>query len=703
MLGIFEKSNILILSTAQMYTSPAMAQRHLPIGYPFAKTLHLFLLARLLLQPYICNLNNLLLHGMKAKLKKALSLTDVISISAGVMISSGLFVLPSLAYEETGSSMILSYFIGSLMIVPTIFTKAELVTAMPKTGGIFFFTDRSMGPMMGTLAGFIGWFSLAFKSAFSLLAIGIFIILLEPDIIEWQIKLVAVGVCILFTIINILGVKFAGKLQVAIVIILVVSLVIYTVDGLFHADFSRMAPFTPNGINSIFTTAGLIFISFSGTTKIASIAGEVQNPRRNLPLGMFYSWAIVSVLYVLVVFVTVAVVPADRLVTSLTPISLGGEIIMGKFGFILMTIAGLLAFVSTGNAGLLAASRNPLAMSKEGLIPKRFGRINPKSRTPGIAILVTGLFMIGSILFLDLKTFVKTASSLVLLLFIIANIALIFMRESNIKHYKPSYKSPFYPWIQIIGIAGYSFLLIDMGAASLFVIALFIAVGLIWYFVYARGKIKREYALLHIIERITGIKHTDQMLEEELREILLERDQVTDKRFLKLIKKCPILDIETERTAAQLAEKVADLMYAPLHLKRKRLLKLIAERKQTPEVLIQSGIACLSVPIRGHNKLKIMMVRDRKGIIFSDPKEPVYCAFIIIYSPDEWNFQFHSISWFIEIAEVENFETKWLAALSEEELRRIILALWKRRTPQRVGTNILSPYLHHFKFWKELK
>lgn len=616
---------------------------------------------------------------MSAKLKKTLGLIDVTSISAGVMISSGLFVLPSFAYEQTGPSMILSYFIGSLMIIPTIFTKAELVTAMPKTGGIFFFTDRSMGPMMGTMAGFIGWFSLAFKSAFSLLAIGIFIVLLKPDVTELQIKLTAVCVCIFFTLINILGVKFAGRLQTVIVVLLILSLIIYIVDGFFKVDLKRLTPFVPNGINSIFTTAGLIFISFSGTTKIASIAGEVKNPRRNLPLGMFYSWAVVSVLYVLVVFVTVTVVPAEQLIKSYTPISLGGEIIMGRFGLILMTIAGLLAFVSTGNAGLLSASRNPLAMSKEDLIPDGLGRISLRFQTPWISIALTGFLMSGAILLLDLKTFVKTASSLVLLLFIIANIALIFMREGNIKHYKPSFKSPLYPWVQVLGIVSYSFLLFDMGTKVLLVVALFILTGLAWYFFYARGRIKREYALLHVIERVTGIKQTGRLLEEELREILIERDEVTEKRFHKLIRKCPVLDMENEKTAFELVDKIANLLYEPLAIKRKKLFKLVKESVKVSEILIQSGIACLSIPIKGHNKCKIIIARDKQGIVFSDADNPVFCAFIIVYSPDEWNFHFHSISWFIEIAEVANFEKEWLNASGDEDLRNILLVLWRRR------------------------
>ncbi len=638
---------------------------------------------------------------MAKKLKKELNLLNTISISAGVMISSGLFVLPSIAYAHTGASMILSYLVGSLMMLPAIFTKAELITAMPKTGGVFFFTDRSMGPIMGTLAGFINWFSLAFKSAFSLLAIGIFITLIYPEATDWQIKMTAVGFCILFTVINILGVKLAARLQTIIVIVLVLSLIAYIIIGMFQADYHRFENFIPNGVNAIFSTAGLIFISFAGTTKIASIAGEIKNPRRNLPLGMLYSWGLVSTLYALVVATTIAIIPADDLSNSLTPISLGGKIMLGHWGLIIMSITGLLAFVSTGNAGLLSASRNPLAMSKEDLIPNGFGHISSKYHTPWISITVTGALMVTAILFLDLHTFVKTASSLILLIFIIANIAIIFMREGNIEHYKPSFKSPLYPWVQIFGIAGYSFLLFDMGAKTLFVLALFIVAGLAWYLIYVRGRINREYAILHVIERITGIKHTDRMLEEELREILIERDEITDKRFHKLIKECPVLDIATERTAAELADKISDLLYEPLSLKRDRLYKLIVENEKNPEILIQSGIACMSIQIKGHNKFKVIMVRDKQGIVFSDPDNPVYCAFIMVNTPDEWNFQFHSLSWFVEIAEAGEFEPEWLEAANENELRNIILSLWDKRIPQHPGSNIFAPLLSHFSFGKD--
>ena len=113
-------------------------------------------------------------------LRKELGVLDIFSIAAGAMISSGLFILPGLAFAKTGPAVLISYGIASLLIIPAMLSKAELATAMPKAGGTYFFIDRSMGPLVGTIGGFAAWFSLAFKSAFALVGIGVFAILLNP-------------------------------------------------------------------------------------------------------------------------------------------------------------------------------------------------------------------------------------------------------------------------------------------------------------------------------------------------------------------------------------------------------------------------------------------------------------------------------------------------------------------------------------------
>ncbi|MCK4654150.1 MAG: amino acid permease, partial [Candidatus Cloacimonetes bacterium] len=235
------------------------------------------------------------------KLKRELGLLGVFCIASGAMISSGLFILPGLAYFKSGPAVIVAYLLAGILVIPSMLSKAELATAMPKSGGTYFFVGRSMGAGFGTLAGISAWFSLAFKSAFALLGIGAFSIILYPAISIWQIKLIAVAFCILFSVINIIGVKHTGKLQIYLVITLISILVIYVFRGIPAVKNQHFQNFMIGDMKTLFMTAGLIFISYGGLTKIASVAEEIKNPSRNIPLGMILSFVIVTIIYVLVV------------------------------------------------------------------------------------------------------------------------------------------------------------------------------------------------------------------------------------------------------------------------------------------------------------------------------------------------------------------------------------------------------------------
>jgi basic amino acid/polyamine antiporter, APA family len=611
-------------------------------------------------------------------LKKELGLLSLFAIASGAMISSGLFILPGIAYAKSGPAVLISYVIASLLVIPAMLSKAELATAMPKAGGTYFFIDRSMGPMMGTIGGFAAWFSLAFKSAFALVGIGVFATLLSPGFTELQTKLVAVFFCIVFTAINIRGTKHTGKTQIVLVLGLISLLVFYVVAGFFFINPSNFDNFAPHGFNSIFSTAGLIFISFGGLTKICSVAEECKKPGRNIPLGMFLSWGIISLLYLLVIFVTIGIVEPARLGESLTPISLGAGTFLGEIGIAIMAIAAILAFISTANAGLLAASRDPMAMGKDRLLPSSFAKVS-KRGTPTFSILFTSVFMILVILFLDLESLVKTASTLKILLFLFVIFSLIIMRESKIRNYRPKFRSPFYPWVQLAGAVGLVFLLIEMGLIPLLLVGGFILFGFSWYWFFARDKIWREYTLLHLIERITGEKSTGYMVDEELREIIIERDDLEEQRFENLIKKCEVIDLYKYLPPDELARIIAGKLANRLGTNEKKLYGLIMKREKDSNVVIRPGIAIVSHIIKGRDKFEMLLVRSRKGIILSDDVDPIHAFFVIVASPNQKNFYLHSLMWIVQIAEGINFETEWIIAKDDEELKNIILTAWKKR------------------------
>jgi len=613
-------------------------------------------------------------------LKRELGLLSIFCIASGAMISSGLFILPGLAFAKAGPALLVSYAIASLLIIPAMLSKAELSTAMPKAGGTFFFIDRSMGPMMGTIGGFAAWFSLSFKSAFALVGIGVFAILLNPGFTEIQMKLIAVFFCIVFTIINIRGVKHSGKTQIALVVGLLSLLIFYIIAGFFFIQPSHFNNFAPYGYGSIFSTAGLIFVSFGGLTKVCSVAEECKNPGRNIPLGMFLSWGIISLLYLLVIFITIGLTNPSDLGTSLTPISLGADAIpiLGGIGGTIMAIAAILAFISTANAGILAASRDPMAMGKDQLIPHSFAKVS-KQGTPAFSILFTSVFMIFVIIFLDLESLVKTASLLKILLFLFVIFSLIIMRESKIRHYRPKFRSPFYPWVQFIGVGGLVFLIFEMGLIPMLLVGVFILFGFLWYWFYARDKVWREYSLLHLIERITGMKSTCYMVDEELREILIERDDVTERRFEQLIKKCEVMNVHKYKRPDKFAWVIAHKLADRLNTDKDKLHALLKKREKDSNIVVHPGIAIFSHVIKGRNKFEIILVRSKKGIMLSDDAAPIHAFFVIVASPDQQSFYLHSLMWIVQIAEETDFEEKWINAKDINELRDIILSSWRKR------------------------
>ncbi|MCK4653862.1 MAG: amino acid permease, partial [Candidatus Cloacimonetes bacterium] len=612
------------------------------------------------------------------KLKRELGLLGVFCIASGAMISSGLFILPGLAYFKSGPAVIVAYLLAGILVIPSMLSKAELATAMPKSGGTYFFVGRSMGAGFGTLAGISAWFSLAFKSAFALLGIGAFSIILYPAISIWQIKLIAVAFCILFSVINIIGVKHTSKLQNFIVIVLISILMIYIFRGIPAVKNQHFQNFMIGDMKTLFMTAGLIFISYGGLTKIASVAEEIKNPSRNIPLGMILSFVIVTLIYVLVVFVTVGVLgdgllrpePANY---SLTPISDSANVFMGSVGKIVLAIAALLAFISTANAGILAASRDPMAMSRDRLLPSFFEKVSKRFQTPHVSIIFTTFFMISVILFLDLEMLVKTASTLKILLFSFVNIAVIIMRESGIQNYRPKFRSPLYPWIQIFALIAYGFLIIQMGKTPILIASLFMVGGLLWYWFYGRIRSNRESALLHIIQRIKAKDLPTTSLETELKEIIRERDKIQKDRFDHIVEKSIILDIKQPVTKEEFFKMVSDKVSSTIDKSYNYFLKRLIDREEESSTVLTENLAIPHIIIGGENKFNILLARCKDGIYFSEEAPKIQIVFVIAGTKDERTFHLQTLAAIAQIVQDPNFEKKWLNAKNEEALRDIVL------------------------------
>ncbi len=452
------------------------------------------------------------------RLKKELGLFDIYSMATGATLSSGFFLLPGLAAAGAGPGLPLAYLLAGLFIVPGLVSMAELATAMPRAGGVYYFLDRSMGPLMGTIGGFGTWVTLTLKSAFALIGVGAYLRLFLPEL---NITPISVAFAVVFGIVNVFGAKKSTAFQGVMVIGLLALLAWFTGLGLMHVDLANLeGMFSGASAASLVPTAGLVVVSYVGITQIASVAEEVHNPERNIPLAMFLAFATAILVYSVGTGVMVGVLSADTLAQNggdLAPVATVANVLVGRWGMIFMTAAAVLAFSSVANAGILSASRYPLAMSRDNVLPHFLSRIQSFG-TPVYAIYATVAIIITLVLVFDATKIAKLAGAFQLMMFSLSCLAVIVMRESRIESYDPGYRSPFYPWLQILGILLPFWLIVQMGVLPSLFTAGLIMFGAVWYSYYARDRVQREGAIYHVFERLG--RQRDVGLDREFRQIM---------------------------------------------------------------------------------------------------------------------------------------------------------------------------------------
>jgi amino acid transporter/mannitol/fructose-specific phosphotransferase system IIA component (Ntr-type) len=532
--------------------------------------------------------------------------------------------------------------------------------------------------------GLANWFSVALKSAFAVVGMAVLIEVVLQEVfavrvVQWHLNVFGVVCCLGFVTLNIVSVKHTGRFQIWLVGLLLLLLTFFVITGAGHMQAIRYKGFLNKGWFSIIATAGLVFVSFGGLTKVASITEEVKNPGRNLPLGMLLAWAVVAIFYVTVISVTIGLVDGGQLSGSLMPISLAASKFLGPPGFAVLSLAAIAAFITTASGGILAASRYPMAMSRDQLLPPILGRISERFATPYISVLLTGAFMICAIAFLDLEVLVKTASTLMLILFILVNISVIIMRESRIQSYRPKFKSPLYPYIHVLAVLAYGALIIDMGWIPLSITVGFICLSAAWFWFYVYRRVSRASAVMHLVERVTDRELKTVTLENELRDILLERDDVIEDRFDRLIRDCQILDIEGEETFEKIFREVSTVLAGRLGMSEFVLFEKFLHREVEGGTVIQPGLAIPHIVVEGENKFDILLIRARKGIIFQHAPDPVRILFVLAGSRDERNYHLRALMAIAQIAQEKDFEQRWFAARDTEAIRNLILLSARKR------------------------
>jgi amino acid transporter/nucleotide-binding universal stress UspA family protein len=431
------------------------------------------------------------------ELAKDLGLLSAMTIGIGTMIGAGIFVLPGIAANEAGPVVVLSFVVGGLVAMVNALTVSELGTAMPKAGGGYYYINRSLGPLFGSIAGMGDWMGLAFASAFYCIGFGQYLTTLAPIpglLFLTPIQIGAVIAGVLFVGVNYIGAKETGGLQTVIVLLLLSILGVFAAAGWLSFDWATLTGdggLAPMGYDAILPGTAVVFVSFLGYAKIATVGEELKNPGRNLPIAIIGSVAIVTVIYAILVSIMLGVVPwpdlsPDAPVAQVTEVAFSGG--LTGVAVTVVTLAALLATASSANASILASARINFAMGRDGIVTDWLNDIHTNFATPYRSILVTGSLIVVFIVALgrDLSVLAKAASGLHLVVYALTNLALIVFREADADEYDPDFRVPLYPVTPVVGAIASVGLIAFLAPIEIALTGAFVVVAIIWFFVYAR-------------------------------------------------------------------------------------------------------------------------------------------------------------------------------------------------------------------------
>ncbi len=434
-------------------------------------------------------------HEDDVELERTIGLVGGLAIGIGTMIGAGIFVFPGLAASNAGPAATLSFAIGGLIALLVALPTSELATAMPRSGGGYYFISRGMGTAYGAIVGLGLWLGLMFASAFYLVGLGHYASAVFAELGVGLPFSPVIGIGLLFgvalTALSIGGTENTAKIQNAVVAILLLVLTVFLSYGVLDAvgvfgPGSVGGAFFSRGFFPVLTTAALVFTSHLGFAQVATVAGEIKQPGRNLPLAMVGSVLTVTVFYVVTIFVATSAFGADKLgqfgETAMVEVA---RDFLGLPGAVAILGAGLLATFSSANASILSASRAVYALSRDALLPRRACDINLRYGTPHVALLAAG----GPILVLvatgQVELLAEVASFLHLIMYGLMCVALIVLRRRNPSWYTPSYRVPGYPVVPAVGALASFGLIVFMQPASIGIGIVVMVISYLWYRYYA--------------------------------------------------------------------------------------------------------------------------------------------------------------------------------------------------------------------------
>jgi len=447
-----------------------------------------------------------------SELSRELSIFQITMLGVGMMIGAGVFVTTGIGIGAAGPGGILMAFsLNGLLALLSVMTYAELASAMPHAGAGYSYVQQSIGGFAGFFSGWISWF--AHTVAGSLYAITFSKYLLhflsQLDLFAWLNtnlslfeKVLAVLTALVFIYVNYRGASETGTAGAAIATGQTVVLGVIGVAGVIVAmmhpgRMENFQPFLPAGWGKILVVMGFSLVGYEGYEVIANTAEEAIDAKSNVPRGMFYATMIVITTYLFVAFAAIVGVKASGMsVTEWFEVrgATGfGEAIthLLPLGGLLVTLAAVFASTSALNATIYSSTRICFALGRDGYLPRAFSHISRKTRTPRIALFMSGAITVFIAATLPVEVVCAGASLFFIVLFSLVAVAAIKARKEQGHVLSYGYLMPFFPLIPVVSFAGQLLIgvfLLDMGVSAYVIAVAWVGIGVFLYSFYSKSR-----------------------------------------------------------------------------------------------------------------------------------------------------------------------------------------------------------------------
>ncbi|MFL0250926.1 APC family permease [Clostridium neuense] len=404
-------------------------------------------------------------------LKKEINLPEAITMVVGVVIGSGIFFKASSVFNNAGTPIlgILAWAVGGMITIASALTIAEIAAAIPETGGIFVYLKKLYGEQWAFL---FGWMQTIIYTPGVIAALSIvfatqatYFTYLSP----MSQKILAIFIIFFITIINVISTKLGSKLQFIATVAKLIPIFVIIVFGLLYNKSNGFATATATSSSSIsvglsgFGAAILGTLwAYDGWANVGNMAGELKNPRKDLPRSIITGLVIIIVVYILINIAIIKVMPITKVIASQKAASDAAVILLGSKGAALIAVGIMISILGALNGYLMTGVRVPFAMAQDKLFPfaNFFGKLSDKFGTPINTLLFQAVLAALYVLSGSFETLTNLAVFSMWIFFVMTVIGIFILRSKH-KDIKRPYTVPLFPIVPIVGIGGGVYILIS--------------------------------------------------------------------------------------------------------------------------------------------------------------------------------------------------------------------------------------------------